>query len=102
MKSALVWDASQSLRLLYNISKLARSEKDSNFALVNLRSLAERFHNRAIDPNYQTSLTVEQKSILEKEFAILADWVQCVKLKKDLNQQHLQNTIELQVNCKAV
>lgn len=94
----LSWDASQSLRFLFNISKLTRSEKDGSFALDNLRSLAEKFHDRAIDPHYKTSLTLEQKSVLENEFVNLADWVQCVKLNKDLNQQHLQTTIELQVN----
>lgn len=95
--ATVLWDTSQSLRFLHNISQLVRCEKNSSFALKNLGILAERFHERAIDPHHQNSLTVEQNLELEKEFANLADWVQCVK-EKNLKQQQTQVITQLQVN----
>lgn len=84
------WDAIQSIRLLHNISRLVQSEKNANITLKNLENLAKRFYERALEQQYQPSLTNDQHLELEREYSSLADWCQSETQRNKLEKIRLQ------------
>ena len=88
-----MWDAYQSVHLMYNFGQLITQQKNNDFALRNLQVLAERFYYQARDASYRSSLTQSQISELAQNFVHLTSLIQT----KNGIARHDKFSINLQV-----
>ena len=88
-----MWDAYQSVQLMYNFGQLITQQKNNDFALRNLQVLAERFYYQARDASYRSSLTQSQISELAQNFVHLTSLIQT----KNGIARHDKFSINLQV-----
>ncbi|KAI9555626.1 hypothetical protein GHT06_018141 [Daphnia sinensis] len=93
------WEEKQCVRSLIAISQLVKTN-DLTFVLGNFGRLAGRFYERALDPVYQSELTVTENVELEREFAALWDWIQ--NDKESVPKYNMQTNIKLQVSILQI